>query len=109
MQQTFPFTPRAANTTTPASQVALAVTASVQQMTLPGAPYASETSARFVVDGTSTIAWCWGSNANLTVNNGCYMLANSIEIFTIPSGITQVSVVSSGTASTLRIVVGDGI
>lgn len=63
--------------------------------------------ARFIVDGTSTLAWCYGTNANLTAANGVAMLANSCEVFSIPVGVTVISAI--GTAgSTLRICPGDG-
>lgn len=106
--QPVPFTPRAANQTTPAAQVNGAVTAAVTQIALPAGPYVSETTGRFIVDGTQPIAWAYGAQSGLTTGNGCYMLANTVETFGIPAGVTQISVIAAATGSTLRIVVGDG-
>jgi hypothetical protein len=105
----FPFQPRAANQTTPAAQVNGAVTASVTQINLPATAGTSSVNARFCVHGTDPVSWAYGSRSGLTLGNGVFMLPNSAEVFTIPAGVTQISVISSGTASTLRIVLGDGV
>lgn len=101
------FTPRGANQTTPAAQVSIAVTAAIQQITLPTLSN-GENVARFIVDGTAPLAWCYGTNANLTVSNGVPMLANSVEVFGIPANILTISVIAGTTGSTLRINLGDG-
>jgi len=103
------YTPRGANSNPPTAQAQIAVTASQQPLTIPGAPFVSDTPARFMVDGTVPITWCYGNEAGLTVNNGVPMVANSVELFSIPSNVTQISVIAAGTGSTLRIVVGDGV
>lgn len=101
------FTPRGANITTPAAQVSGAVTASVTQITLPALAQ-GENIARFMVDGTQPIFWCYGTNANLTTANGVPMVSNSVELFGIPGGTLTISVIAGTTGSTLRINLGDG-
>jgi hypothetical protein len=102
------FQPRGSNQTTPAGTVSGAVTASVTQINLPSAPYATDTVGRFVNDGTQEIFWAYGSESGLTTANGVPMLANTVETFSIPAGVTQISVIAGATGSTLRITVGDG-
>lgn len=110
MQSQFAFTPRASNQTTPAGTVNGAVTASVTQINLPtGAPYATETVGRFVNSGTQTIFWAYGSEASLSPSNGVPMLPNTVETFTLPPGISQISVIAGATGSTLYITAGDGM
>lgn len=101
------FTPRGANQTTPAAQVSVAVTASILQITLPTLAN-GENVARFMVDGTQPIFWCYGTNANLTTSNGVPMVSNSVEVFGIPAGTQTISVIAGTTGSTLRINLGDG-
>lgn len=107
MQQQYSFQPRGASGTTPAAQTNIAVTAAVQQLTLPPVP-AEGGSMRIVVDGTSNIAWSFGVSGSLALGNGVHMLANTIEMFSIPGGITQLSVIGAATGSTLRVMIGDG-
>lgn len=104
----FPFQPRAANQTPPACQANIVTTAAVQQITLPGGPYDSETTARIVNDGGDGLSWAYGSQAGLTVANGCYMLPNTVESFMIPPQVTQFSVIGKAGGSTFRVIVGDG-
>jgi len=106
-QQSFSFQARGATGTTPAAQTALAVTAAVQQITLPSAPSEGGT-IRVVVDGTQNIAWSYGVSASLNLSNGVHMLANTVETFSVPGGITQLSVIAAATGSTVRVMVGDG-
>lgn len=107
MQQQYPFQPRGASGNPPAAQASIAVTTAVQQLTLPQIP-SEGGSMRIVVDGTANVAWSFGVVAGLTMNNGLPMLANTVESFSIPAGVTQLSVVGSATGSTIRVVVGDG-
>lgn len=96
----------------PNAAVSGAVGTSQSAITLPNAPYPSETVARFIVAGSNTgnvISWCYGNNANLTGTNGCIQLCNTVEIFGIPQGVTQISCVAGATGSTLFIVIGDGL
>jgi hypothetical protein len=107
MQQQYPFQPRGASGNPPAAQASIAVTTAVQQLTLPQLPSEGGT-MRVVVDGTSNIAWTFGVAAGLTMNNGVPMLGNTVESFSIPASVTQLSVIGAATGSTLRVVVGDG-
>lgn len=101
----------------PKAQASGAVTASVTTIDLAAAFGAqlnaalaaeNDLPARFLVDGTVNIAWCYGNNPGLTYANGEVMLANSVELFQIPVGVTVISVIAGGTGSTLRIMLGDG-
>ena len=103
------FMPRGSNQSPPVGTVSGAVTTGVTQLTLPGAPYMTETIARFCVQGTSNIAWAYGAQAGLTTSNGVPMLGNTVEEFGIPNGVTQISVIAGSTGSTLSITIGDGL
>jgi hypothetical protein len=107
MQQQYPYQPRGATGTTPTAGAVLAVTASVQQITLPKVPQEGGT-MRIVIDGTDTIAWSYGASSGLTLTNGIFMLGGSTEVFTIPGGITQLSVIGATTGTNFRVTVGDG-
>ncbi len=107
MQQNYPFQPRGGSGTTPTAQVALAITAAVQQITIPAVPVEGGTMI-IAVDGASNVAWSYGASSGLTINNGVFMFANSNETFTIPGGITQLSVIGASAAGTFRVIVGDG-
>ena len=107
MQQNYPFQPRGAVGTTPAGQTSIAVTAAVQQLTLPPVP-AEGGSMRLVNAGTQTIYWSYGVSASLSTSNGVPMLPNTVETFSVPGGTTQLSVIAGATGSTLIATVGDG-
>lgn len=107
MQQNYPFQPRGASGTTPTAQVALSITAAVQQITLPTMPTEGCT-ALIAVDGSANVAWCYGVSSGLTISNGVFMLANSKESFSIPGGISQLSVIGASALGTFRVVIGDG-
>lgn len=107
MQQGYPFQPRGASGTTPTANASLAVTASVQQITLPAVPAEGGT-MRIVVSGTQEIAWSYGVSSGLLLTNGVTMVANTVESFTIPGGVTQLSVIAAATGSTIRVHIGDG-
>jgi hypothetical protein len=109
MQTYQPFQPRGAAQTTPTAQVSGAVTASVTQINLPATVGSDSLNARFCVHGTDPVSWAYGNQSGLTLGNGVFMLPNSVEVFALPPGFSQISVISSGTGSTLRIVVGDGV
>jgi hypothetical protein len=106
MQTQFAFLPRAANQNPPVTQVEIAVTAAVQQLAVPQVE--TECTMRIVNDGPAAFAWCFGAQAALTLNNGVYMLPTSVETFTLPAGITQLSVIGSATGSNMRVHFGDG-
>lgn len=107
MQQNFPFTPAGAQGTTPAAQVTLSLTTSVQQVTLPATAYDDNT-MRIVVDGATNVAWSYGVSSGLTLSNGVFQLGNSAVIYTLPPGVTQLSVIGSAASGTFRVVVGTG-
>ena len=105
------FVPRASNAAQadpPTGTVSLAVTAAIQQITLPNAPYATETIARFAVIGTGPVYWCYGNSASLSTSNGVPQLQNSVELYGIPRNVTQISVIAAATGSTLSVTIGDG-
>ncbi len=106
MQTQFAFLPRGANQNPPVTQVEIAVTAGVQQLTVPQVE--TECTIRVVNDGPSALAWCFGAQAGLTLNNGVYMLPTTVETFTLPAGVTQISVIGAATGSNLRVHFGDG-
>lgn len=111
MMSVQPFQPRGANQTTPTAQVSGSVGTSVSQINLGTAATGLDggITARFVVQGTDPVAWAYGNQSGLTLGNGCFMLPNSAETFALPPGVSQISAISSGTGSTLRIIFGDGI
>lgn len=106
MQSQFAFLPRAANQNPPVTQVTLAVTTAVQQLAVPQVE--TECTIRIVNDGAAAIAWCFGAQSGLTLSNGVYMIPTSVETFTLPAGITQLSVIGSATGSNIRVHFGDG-
>ena len=107
MQQNFPFQPNGINTATPTSQTNIALTAAVQQVTIPTIGSDGGT-LRLVADGGTGLSWCLGSNANLTLANGVFMLPNSVETFGVAGNFTQLSVIGASAAGTFRVHVGIG-
>ncbi|WP_257834541.1 hypothetical protein [Burkholderia glumae] len=101
------FQPRGAQGTTPAATTNIAVTASVQQLALPSTT-AESTTMRLTNSGTQTVFWSYGAASGLTVSNGVPVLANTVEEFTVPGGVSQISVIASATGSTLYATLGDG-
>lgn len=105
MQTQFCFQPRAANQNPPLSQVAGAGTGSVAQITVPLVQ--TECTMRIVIDGPSSGAWCYGTQAGLTASNGVFMVGNTVETFSLPAGISTLSFIfASGT--NFRVIFGDG-
>ena len=99
-----------ANAATPVAQAMVAVTGSVQQITLPFAgAQPGGTLMRLVNEGTQLVSWCFGANANLTVNNGVPMLPNSDRLFAVPPNVTQISVVAAAVGSNARVTCGTGV
>lgn len=107
MQQNYPFQPRGASGTTPTAQTALVISAAVQQITLPLIP-AEGCSMLIAVDGAANVAWSFGASSGLTINNGVFMLANTKEVFGVPGGTLQLSVIGASAAGTFRVTIGDG-
>ena len=106
MQTQFPFQPRAANQNPPLAQVNLAVTTAVQQLAVPVVE--TECTIRIVNDGPAALAWCYGAQPGLTLGNGVYMLPSTVETFTLPAGIAQLSVIGAASGSNMRVIFGDG-
>lgn len=99
-----PFQPNmtAAGVTT----ASLAVTAASQTFTIPLVPD-DGAMVRIVNDGTQVIHWNYGSIA-AAVGTSTPMIAASVEVFTVPPGTTQISVIAAATGSTIRATVGIG-
>lgn len=112
MQQSQPFQPAGATESgTPNAQAFVALTTAVQQVTLPAV--ASDNNTMLViVEGPSNAAWCYGSNANLTLSNGAFQLGNQVGgttmLYDLPAGTTQLSVIGSAAIGVFRVVVGTG-
>jgi hypothetical protein len=103
----FAFQPAGAFGATPAASTSLAVTLVVQQLALPA--FVGQ-SMRLVNNGTASIAWSFGVSANLSMTNGVVMLPNTAEMFTVPVGTTQLSVIGSAAGtSVLTASIGEGM
>lgn len=113
MQSPFAFNPRGANQNPPVAQDEVATTTAQQALTLtnsaPGGGNMTETTIRVVNQGNDVTAWCFGNQAGLTLNNGVLMLPNTVETFTLPAKVTQISVIGSAGGNTLRVHPGDGM
>ena len=107
MQQNFPFQPRGASGATPTAQTSQAITAAVQQLTLPLIPNEG-CSILIAVDGGSNIAWSFGVSAGLTIGNGVFMFANSKETFGCPPYTTVISYIGASAVGNIRVIIGDG-
>lgn len=110
MQSGFPFLPRGANQNPPKAQDNIATTAAVQTFNLTNTGgVETETTIRVVNQGSDVTAWCFGNQAGLTLGNGEFMLSNTVETFTLPAGVTQISVIGSAGGNTFRVMAGDGM
>lgn len=100
----FPFqpVPGASNTTN------AAVTASSAQLTLP-TPMANGPQTIMLTNiGTQTVFWAFGSvTASLTTSMP--LLAGTTQSFTLPDGVTQISVIAANTGSILYATLGTGV
>ena len=102
MQQNYPFQfPPGASTTTN-----VAVTATSQTLTLPNVPMEGA-SLRLVVVGTQNVFVAYGSVTS-SASTSMIILANSSEMFSIPGGVSQISVIAANTGSTIYATVGYG-
>lgn len=115
MQFPFPFLPRAANQNPPKAQDNIVTTAAVQTLTLTNTANAAgggtetEATIRVVNQGSDVTAFCFGVQAGLLLANGIVMLPNTVETFTLPQGVTALSVIGSAGGNTLRVTSGDGV
>jgi len=107
MQQLHPFAPNGAIGATPTAQTTLAVSAAVQQVTIPLVPQGGCT-MRLITDGGTGIAWAAGTAGSMTINNGCFQMPNTTQDYSVPQGVTQISVIGASAAGTLRIILGIG-
>jgi hypothetical protein len=100
----FPFqpVPGASNTTN------LAVTASSQQLTLPTPMANGPQTIMLTVIGIQDVFFAMGSvTASLTTSMP--LLAGTTRAFTLPDGVTQISVIAANTGSTIYATLGTGI
>lgn len=109
MQQNFPFAPTGTEQSVAASTIALAVTASAQQLALPLKSSHSAT-VRLVNVGSQVVFVLFG---NLTVTTsgtalGMPLLPGSVEVFSLPPSVTQLSAIAAATGSTLYVTCGEG-
>jgi len=108
MMDSTPFKPKTgADTTT-----LLVVTASNQTMTLPtfgtnsdGGGIAQQ--IRLTASGTAVIFWATGT-VTASVTTSTPMLAGTVEVFSLPNGITTISVIGAATGTTLYATAGFG-
>lgn len=113
MQAQFPFLPRGLNQNPPVAQdnfvtTAAAVTANLTN-TAPGGGNEMETTVRIVNQGNDPTAFAFGAAPGLTLGNGEFMLGNTVETFTLPAKVSQITVIGSAGGSTLRVHAGDGM
>lgn len=98
------------STGTPNAQTPVGLTGAAQTINLPfAAGGGAQNSMRIFVDGGSGLAWCYGSNPNLTYSNGLPMPANSVEVFRVPAGVTQITVIGQSASGTVRVSSGEGM
>ena len=93
---------------TAASTTELAVTAANQTMTLSPNGGAQTRSVRLANIGTQTVFVALDTVTS-SVTTSMPVLANSVEVFTLPGGITTLSVIAAATGSTLYATIGDGV
>ncbi len=108
MQQNYPFQSNGMATATPTAQTTAAITAGVTQLTLPAIP-SDGGSLLLVVNSTANVAWCYGTNANLTIDNGAFQLSATSRVYSIPGGTTVISLIGSAANGNLRAMVGQGL
>ena len=91
----------------PADQltVNLAVTGTAQSLTV-GALPSGRTAVRIANIGTETVFLRWGGTA--TTAASMPMLANTVEVFDLPEGVTTLSAVAGTTGSTIYVTPGNG-
>ncbi|WP_157903226.1 hypothetical protein [Cupriavidus malaysiensis] len=100
------FYPSGAAQNPPTAGAALAVTAAVQQISLP-ATLTRAATVRIANYGTQPIAFAYGTAAGLTMANGVFMLAGTVETFYLPAGTSKLSLIAPGPGSTVYVSVGD--
>ena len=93
---------------TAASTTALAVTASNQTLTMSPNGGSMTRSMRIAVIGTQTVFVALGTVTS-SVTTSMPILANSVEVFTLPAGLTTLSVIAASTGSTIYVTIGEGV
>lgn len=108
MQQNFPFQPSGAQGTTPTCQAAISITTAVQTLNLPATSSDDNAMLVSVDSGTANVAFSYGVSSGLTIGNGCFCRAGSQQVFTLPPGVSALSVIGSAADGTFRVCVGRG-
>lgn len=93
---------------TAASTSALAVIGSNQTLKLSPNGGAMTRSIRLANIGTQTVFVALGTETS-SVTTSMPILANSVEVFTLPASIDTLSVIAADTGSTLYATIGDGV
>jgi len=102
MQQQYPFQPSA----TAATTLNIAVTAANQTFTIP-APASNGGTIRLANVGSQVVFWAYGTVTS-AVATSTPLLPNTAEVFTLPGGVTRLSVIAAATGSTLYATIGEG-
>lgn len=101
-QPQFPFQPLSGN----APATAAAVTTSAAQLTLPAVP-SDGAQMRITIDGNQRVSWAYG-NVPVNITTGVLMLANTVEVFDVPGGTTQISHNAPAAGSNISVCIGRG-
>lgn len=93
---------------TAASTTALAVTAANQTMTLLPNGGNRDASLRLANIGSQVVFVALGT-VTASVSTSMPILPNTVEVFTLPGGISTLSVIAAATGSTLYATIGQGV
>ncbi len=85
----------------------VAVTGSSQQLTLPSNSADGGTMILYA-KGTQDVFWCYGS-ATASVSTSTPLAAGTTQVFALPGGVSQISVIGATTGTTLYATIGDGV
>ena len=99
-----PFQPAA----TAASTTSIAVTASNQTLTLSPNGGTQDATIRLANIGSQTVFVALGTVTS-AVATSMPILSNTVEVFTLPGGVTTLSVIAAATGSTLYATIGQGV
>lgn len=88
--------------------VNLAVTAAAQFLSIPDS--LGTRSVRLVNSGTATIFIEFvQASQTAALTTSLPMLPNTVEVFTLPTDVTRLSVIGTGTTNTLYVTYGEGL
>lgn len=104
MQQNYPFQPAAGAATTSS----IAVTTASQTLTLSPGVGSDGGSMRVANLGTQTIFVALGAVTS-SMTTSLPMVANSVEIFSLPGGVNTLSVIAAAAGSTVYVTIGMGM